>query len=444
MGNSPTIAAEKRAVQKKEIRPMKYQRVIHICVLCALTARLFAQQKTQKQTSPAAPSSPNSVKLAPPQARQRLLKLVAARKPVTISIPIAVTPAKLKHQDVMLKLEKQKQSVSALRMTLVSAHNGVQPSPAGKGGSGMQGARSSPSMAQRSEITPASNVGLVQQRGSPPGSKTYVSPVVNPNTAAVAVCHGPTISTVNGQVRGALFSTDPSYNDDLIEGCGFGNQKGSVYLSGPFATPMARLNVSYWADTWIDVQMDPYISGELDHGGNVTLVVALPNGQQTQAQGFSFYAVRATTLLAMIPRSQTNLGFIPDASGAYTLSLDFASPSSIPATTLEINRWDAGRFGSANDSFSFNQLSPGFYVDRVEFSHFDMTQADCGSDFYIDGNWTASWDAAANALRVATQEQHCHWPPFGESSFYDYSWSHYAIAVWAVGPRGTNPWAVQK
>lgn len=195
-----------------------------------------------------------------------------------------------------------------------------------------------------------------------------------------------------------------------------------------------------WTDKGIDLIVDPNLSGELDHL-NVTLLIVAASGQQTQATGFTFYAARARTQLTMFPWKQANLGFIPDAAGVYTVGLKFFSPpSSAAGATMEVNRWDQGRFGSANDSFSLNQLTPGFYTDTVEFWHFDMTPADCASDFYIDGSWNAWWDNAANAINVATHEQHCHVPPFGESTFYDYSWSHYALAVWVVGPRGVNPW----
>lgn len=424
---------------------MKHQAII---VAVALTASLFGQQKT-KQIPGAAPSAPNTVKLAPPEVRQRLLKLVAARKPVSVTIPIAVTPAKLKHQDVMLRLQKQKQTVDALRMTLASARTGAQPAtppPAGKGGGGMQGAKSSPSpsMAQRSEITPASNVGLAQ-RGSPRGSTTNVSPVINPNISAVAVCHGPTISTVDDRPIGAaIFTTDPDHNANVIAGCGLGNQTGTVYLTGPFATPKVPMQVELWTDAGISMQMDPNFSGELDHFGNVTLVVVTANGQQTQATGFTFYAARAEVQMTLFPRSQANLQNILDAANQNTVKIDFASPaSSVSGAAVDVVRSDAGRFGLGSDFYSFNQLSPGFWADKAQFWHFDMAQGDC-PDFYVDGFWGASWDDKANALSVYTQEEHCHWAPTVNTPSYDYSWSHYALAVWVIGPKGANPWAVQQ
>jgi hypothetical protein len=251
-----------------------------------------------------------------------------------------------------------------------------------------------------------------------------------------------------------VFTTDPDHNDNLIVGCGFGNQKGSVYLSGPFATPL-RLNVSYWADTWIDVQMDPYFSGELDHFGNVTLVVAPPNATQVQATGFTFYAVRARVQLTRFPQSQTVLQSIADAAGQNTVNVDFYSPPSsasptvngglmAPGATLEVNRWDAGRFGGVIDAFYFTQLSPGFYLDTIDFGHFDMTPDQCQADYYTDGGWQAWFVEASNQLRVSAEEQHCHIAPTLNTPSYDFSFSIYAVSVWVVGPRGANPWAVQQ
>jgi hypothetical protein len=424
----------------EDIQPMKRQVII---IILALTACPFGQQPAKKPSAPAQPS-PNTVKLAPPEVRQRMLRLVAARKPVTVTIPIAVTPAKLKHQDVMLKLQKQKQTVDTLRITMTSARNGTQPAtppPAGKGGGGgMQGGKSKESMAQRSEITPSSNVGVVQQRGSP----THISPVINPNLSA-AVCHGPTISTVNERSIGAaIFTTDPDHNANMVAGCGFGNQPGSVYLTGPFTTPQVPMVIDEWTDTWINMEMKSSFSGELDHYGNVTLVIVAANGQQTQAAGFTFYAARAQQQLSMFPRSQANLQIIPDAVGQNTVNINFTSPASSVPVAVDIFRSDAGRFGLGFDSFSFNQLSPGFYPDQAMFWHFDMTQADCDADFYVDGFWAARWDDKANALTVYTQEQHCHVAPTVNTTSYDYSWSHYALAVRVIGPRGVNPWAVQQ
>jgi hypothetical protein len=310
----------------------------------------------------------------------------------------------------------------------------------------MQAAKPKESMAQQSEITPASNVGLVQQKGSPRGSTTYVTPAANPNIAAVAVCHGPTIDQVDDKpVGAAIFTTDPQHNANVIAGCGFGNQQGSVFLAGPFAASWIAMHVSAWDDHWIDAQMDPNFSGELDHLGNVTLVVVTANGQRTQATGFTFYAARAEQQLTTFPRSQVDLKKILDATNQDTVTINYTSPASlVPGAAVDIFRQDAGRFGLGWDSYSFNQLAPGFGVDKFQFWHFDMTEAECDADFYVDGFWQAYWDDKANAVVVDTQEQHCHIAPTVNTPSYDYSWSHYALAVWVVGPRGANPWAVQQ
>jgi hypothetical protein len=150
-----------------------------------------------------------------------------------------------------------------------------------------------------------------------------------------------------------------------------------------------------------------------------------------------------------MPQSQANLQTILDAAGHNTVSVNFYAPSRFtnPGATAEILRQDAGRFGSGTDSFTFNQLSPGFYVNQAMFWHNDMTQDECSALFgattqmtmYTDGSWDAVWDDATNALRVTTQERHCH-SMFAGLSSSDSSSSDYAIAVWVNGPRGVDPW----
>ncbi len=197
--------------------------------------------------------------------------------------------------------------------------------------------------------------------------------------------------------------------------------------------------------------MDPNLSAELDHFGNVTLVVAPALGPEVQARGFNFYAARAEVQLTTMPQGQANLQTILDAAGQNTVSVSFYAPSRFtnPGATAEVLRQDSGRFGSGTDSFNFNQLSPGFYVNQAMFWHSDLTQDECSAIFgvttqmtmYTDGNWNAAWDDAANTLRVTTQERHCHSTLAGLSS-NDTSSSDYAIAVWVNGPRGVDPWGI--
>lgn len=415
---------------------MKRQAII----VLVLTASLFAQQ-LGKKTSAASQSPSATMKLSPAEVKQRVLKLMAAHKPTPIMLPIAVTPAKLKHQDVLLKLQKQKQTVDTLRTTILSsAPNRGQRSAQTltgqrQGGAGVEanqdavnpdpkgspGAKSSQRIASQSRIAPVTTISRTHAAPT-----THVSPVVNSKASVAAVCHGPTVSAVNGQATGAWFTPVAESNVSVIQGCGFGDQQGSVHLYGPFATPTVNLAVQFWSDTSIIAVMDPNLSGELDHLGNVTLVVAPANGPQTQAKGFNFYAARAEVQLTTVPQSQANLQTILDAAGQNTVSLNFYAPSVFinPGATTEVLRQDSGRFGSGTDSFNFNQLSPGFYVDQAMFWHRDMTQDDCSALFgfttqltlYADGNWSAAWDASSNSLRVTTQEQHCHATVAGLSS----------------------------
>lgn len=438
---------------------MKCQAIIAL----VLTASLFGQQ-LGKKTSATNQSPSATMKLSPAELKQRVLKLMAAHKPAPIRLSIAVTPAKLRHQDVLLKLQRQKQTVDSLRMTILASARNKGPlssqaivARGGTGGAvepnqdavnsapaGVPGAKSN-----QSKVTPVTSISAAHPAPTPRLSP--VSPLANPNLAAVALCHGPTISTVNGQASGASFTPVADSNVSIIQGCGFGDQQGSVHLYGPFATPTVNLTVQFWSDTAIIAAMDPNLSGELDHFGNVTLVVAPANGPQVQAKGLNFHAAYAELQLTTMPQSQANLQTILDAAGQNTVSVNFYAPSVFtnPGATTEVLRQDSGRFGSGTDSFNFNQLSPGFYVDQAMFWHSDMTQDECSAIFgvttqvtmYTDGNWNATWNDAGNAIRVATQERHCHATLAGLSS-NDWSSSDYAIAVWVNGPRGVDPWGI--
>lgn len=430
-------------------------------VVLTLTAGLFGQQA--KKTPAAAQSLPTAKKLSQSEMRNRIVTLVAAHKPAPITVPIAATPAKLKHQDVLLKLQKQKQTADFLRMTiLASARNKVLRSSqatvaqGGPGGAiapngdavnpdpaGLPGGKSGQRASAQTKTAAVTTIRAAQPAPTPRMSS--VSPVANPSVAAVAVCHGPTISAVDSQASGAWFSPDSQYNPAIIQGCGFGDRQGSAHLYGPFTTSVVNLTVEFWSDTSIITAVNPNLSGELDYFGNVTLVVVPANAPQVQAKGFNFYAARAELQLTSIPPAQANLQHIADSAGQNTVTTNFYSPaSSFPGATAQVDREDTGRFGSAKDSFSFDQLSPGFYLDKAQFWHFDMTQADCASwsgtpTLYVDGSWNAAWDGPTT-LRVNTQEQHCHTDSYG--SPFDTSTSDYAIAVWVNGPRGVDPWGI--
>ena len=416
-----------------------------IALMSALTTQSSAQGAGAGKSLPA----PNKT-MSPAEFRKLWLKSPAAHSIPRSMTVVVVTPAKLKHQDVLLKLQKQKQVVEAQRLSILSARSSQQLSGGRTEVIVPKGSKPTQSVASQSGITPSANVGTVQS-----ASTSHLSPAINPNLGAVAVCHGPAISAVNGQATGAWISPGWQLNFATIQGCGFGNQRGAVFLEGPFSTPTINMNVEYWSDTAIVAALDPNLSGETDHLGNVALVVALLSNVKLRVEGLNFYAARAEVQLASIPQSAASVQSILDAAGQNTVSVSFISPYSpqtsttfysspnFSAAAVEVLRMDEGRFGSARDSFSFNQLSPGFYIDNLQFLHNDLTYDECAfldntTTLYVDGAWNAVWDGSRNALRVTTQEQHCHLSGLGWS--YDVSQSDYAIVVSVVGPRGINPW----
>ena len=160
------------------------------------------------------------------------------------------------------------------------------------------------------------------------------------------------IGNVDGQKSGLWFSPVPGPEGMfVIQGCGFGNGGGVVYLSGlhsasqiPTASQASAVTtgalsggqtspppevslaaggtigsllqqqllgpprrdrivfqVSAWSDRQIVAQIDPNASGLYDTD-NVTLIVKTATGRQYQAGGFSFSAARQDQVLTLLPK----------------------------------------------------------------------------------------------------------------------------------------------
>ncbi|HEY0803198.1 MAG TPA: hypothetical protein VGD54_20350 [Steroidobacteraceae bacterium] len=402
-------------------------------------------------------------------------RLKSVAEPV-MQLPLG--PAKLKHTQILEQLSRQRATVeirrtailSAAKLTLPAAVSSVGPSQRPSGFSEVSGfagtavppgrVRPPPaptpqpgptvhsaavgkslsavpplqpaSLAGRAEVLPAASIGTAPATSPTPPNAAFAR--------GTSICMQPTINAVNGAGSGSYFTQDPSANQYVIEGCGFGSQQGEAHLYGPFAQPVVGLTIQYWSDTAIIATMDANISGEPDHYGNVNLVVAPVGAAQLRASGFTFYAMRELTLLRVMPQSQVTIQQDTDTA-LHPVPHFYESPivGWMPSGfTFDVTRIESGRFGSAQDSFNFSNLAPGFYVEKINFSHADMQQASC-PNYYVDGNWNSSWDANAHVLQVTTQEQHCH----GLSDYFigvDWSTSIYFVVAVVVGPKGINPW----
>lgn len=257
------------------------------------------------------------------------------------------------------------------------------------------------------------------------------------------VCQHPRIGTVNGQVKGTIFTPDPQYNKYIIKGCMFGDTQGQAHLYGAFAAGQVAMQIEFWSDTRIDVKVDPQITGELDMD-NVTLVVVPSGAPQMQQTGFKFYAMRESTLLTKIPQSAVDLAQVNDTGGK-PVSIHYDSPgvgSSSVVTREAVNVFKGGH----SDYYDFDKvkLKPGFTTESFQLQTW-VLQNTCGDAYQVQGSWEAGW-AGDNLIKVSFPMQHCHWPlginigiPFIGAD-RDYSVSRYALSVWVAGPRGVSPW----
>jgi hypothetical protein len=275
--------------------------------------------------------------------------------------------------------------------------------------------------------------------------KSNPGTTVSPGIAMPCSMQKTSVSTVNGQKQGTVFTPDPAYNLYTIKGCNFGDKQGDAHLYGGFAAGQIKLQVNFWSDEQIVAQVDPNVSGEKDRD-NVSLVIVPANGPQTQAPGFKFYAARETMLLKSVPQSMVTLGPGKDIKGR-DLIPTFTSPSSSynsQGASVEVLRYvsDTG-FGTTKDRYDLSRLPQGYVADSFQMATQSLITSRCGpgSTYYNDYPFSAAW--VGDAIQVTAGEDHCHEPG---SSFpppvpdWDFGGSYYTLNIWIVGPRGLQPW----
>jgi hypothetical protein len=275
---------------------------------------------------------------------------------------------------------------------------------------------------------------------------------------AAAPCPQPTINTISGYPT-AVFAPEPTWNPYTIKGCGFGDQPGNVYLTGPFNAGKIKLqvqtvgNARLWIDTAIVVSLDPQLSGEVDQVGNVTLVVEPAAGPPIQKAGNGFFAVpREEVLLQQIPQSavkfsqpaslSTSKG--PILAPALTVlvpDLLYFSPAQVPpGMTAEVFRGGTTSFFPAgSDYFDFSKLARDFEITHVQlYQEADPTGCDSGNAGFL-GSWSMQYEyESRDNIRVTWKEFRCHMAFMGPND--PDVWSDYALSVWVKGPRGVDPW----
>ena len=331
----------------------------------------------------------------------------------------------------------------------------------------------------------------------PPAGRQPLPPGTRAPAPITTICRTG-IATVDGGANGIWFS--PVAGQDggfVIQGCGFGNAPGEVYLSGvQFDPAHARLIVQHvgvsnspdhvyfqipangWGDRQIIAQIDPNAGGLYDTN-NVTLNVKTASGQVYQATGMNFLAARADQLLNWIvpaqagysgfasqtssvssPTATINLTTVMDSSGNQIVpTVESPSASTIFSNeTVDVIRAKLGEstpskviFGGGTDTYQLN-LAPGFQLDPqhgVVMRHTQIDVAQCQTayqgEYNTSGNWAISY-SSEKSFQVSWQEQAC-WPQAGTQgvSPLDYgSVSVYALEIRILGPRGATPWASGK
>ncbi len=278
---------------------------------------------------------------------------------------------------------------------------------------------------------------------APTGTAVTAAPKSLGSTMAPIPCamRSTTIGTVNGQVKGTIFTPDPTYNLYTIKGCNFGDSQGQGHLNGPFAHGQVQLQIEFWTDTQIVAKVDPMISGEQDHD-NVILVIAPSSGPQAQALGFKFYAAREEVELVQIPQSAITLATVSDNKWR-DITPEYVTPSDrFPGASARVSRSDGdSSFGAGLDYYDFSGLAPGFTTSNMQLQYSVWTASSCysGGTLYEDKNFNVAWDG--DNIRLNFGYFHCHAPSVGLVGGEEIAFSQYGLSVWVIGPRGIDPWS---
>lgn len=308
------------------------------------------------------------------------------------------------------------------------------------------------------------------------------------------------IAMVDGGANGVWFSPVPGDEGKfVIQGCGFGNAPGEVYLSGVQYNPAhARLMVQHvgaatcagcvyfqvvpneWSDRQLVAQIDPNAGGLYDTN-NVTLNVKTASGQVYQATGMNFLAAREDQVLQRLVRTPYPTG----ADSCYGLTLteclvpginlaivnssvgplkpEVESPTkywlnpgqsiAVVRGVIYLNPTDSYSvsFPSSTDTYQFN-FAPGFELDPnhvVQLNHASMDVSHCqslGGVYSNSGNWSVSY-MSTSSFQVHWEEEACspgsamaknNPEAIGTTSGFA-GFSAYELQITVIGPRGIDP-----
>ena len=304
------------------------------------------------------------------------------------------------------------------------------------------------------------------------------------------------IASVDGQKSGILFS--PVLGPDgrfVIQGCGFGNTAGLVYLSGLHhssasptgaargvrSSPIFRERVSFqidpngWSDRQIVARIDPDAGGFYDTN-NVSVVVKTASGQQYQAGGMNFLAVREDQMLQLLPKppvcaQSTGYWCVPLGVSLATVNATMAGPVQPEVESPSLALLQAGEtiavaretavdqfpipanpghsFPGGTDTYQFH-FAPGFQLDPhtgVQLRHSSPDASYCqtvGGMPSKSGNWSVNY-TSTSSFQISWEADDC-WPNSTMTSgksldVLNYaSVSAYALEITVLGPRAVSPW----
>jgi hypothetical protein len=409
-------------------------------------------------------------------AAQNMLSLGAGARPLTGAGHPAGTP-----QDGML--------LNGGTNPQLMGNRAAQPIGAGQT---MSASASQTTLNGSSTTTSAAQNGATRHQ-APDSPKPQMIGTRAPNPTQLCVGG---IGSVDEQKSGIWFS--PVSGPDgtfVIQGCGFGNTAGQVYLSGlhyapalPTRTvrgvldsPIFRDRVSFqiapdgWSDRQIVAQIDPNASGFYD-ANNVTLIVKTASGQQYQAAGMNFLAAREDQTLKLLPKppvcaQSTGYSCVPLGVSLATVNAIVAGPVQPEVESPSLALIQAGEtiavaretavdqfpipanpgrsFPGGTDTYQFH-FAAGFQLDPqtgVQLRHSSPDTSYCqtvGGMPSKSGNWSVNY-TSTSSFQVSWEADDC-WPnatmTTGKSlDVLNYaSVSAYALEITVLGPRGASPW----
>lgn len=349
-------------------------------------------------------------------------------------------------------LERQKTFVESLRSQSITSQTKLV-APANSSAPARSATATKPVLGAAAE--PSGNHALTSSPTPPPTGSSRPGAVLSSNAR---ICRTAQIYSVNNATSGVVFTQDPAYNDYIIQGCGFGNQGGRVYLSGAVTNGRISMVVKQWGPEQIEAVVLPGLAGVLD--GWPDLVVEPAGNPPAKFPNCRFYAQRQSVPLSTIPQNAARLANSKAAEIEYcpagnNLNGCMFRYSGGPLSNVAngVDR-DSGLSGSSfdpgEDVYDFSQLAPGFILEGAGPSWYADSEAICklwaegarvgdSFDYSTQGHYGASLKGK-NQVVVDWGVDQCAWRWLGIFSVSNFYGAGYSLTVYVKGPIGVDPW----